>query len=149
MVDEDYLRYRIRSIEYCGERFLKMGVPIVEPTGGHAVYIDAKSFLPHIPQHEYPGLALVNELYCAGGIRGVEIGTVMFGKLNPKTKRDTVSDMELVRPAFPRRVYTQSHVDYIVEVMEAIVKRKKEIRGYHITHQDPVMRHFTAKFEPV
>ena len=140
VVDEDYLKYRIRSIAYCGEKFLKMGVPIVEPPGGHAVYIDAKAFLPHIPSSAFPALALANELYLAGGIRAVEIGSVMFGDK---------ARMELVRLAFPRRVYTQSHVDYIVEVMHSVVRKKKRIPGYKMIYQEPVMRHFTARFKPV
>ncbi|MBI3016848.1 MAG: tryptophanase [Deltaproteobacteria bacterium] len=143
VLEEDYLKYRIRSIEYFGEKLVAMGVPIVEPPGGHAIYIDAKAFLPHIPPLEYPGQALVNELYVAAGIRAVEIGSVMFGKA------DTPADMELVRLAFPRRVYTQSHVDYIVEAMEEIVKYKKKLQGVQITQQEPIMRHFTAHFEPL
>jgi len=145
-VEEDYLRYRVRTIAYCGERFLKMGVPIIEPTGGHAIYIDAKAFLSHIPASQYPGQALVAELYIEGGIRSVEIGSVMFGKLDPKTKREIPAEMELVRLAFPRRVYTQSHADYIIEVMEKIVKNKKKLKGYKMTYQEPMMRHFTAHF---
>lgn len=140
VLEEDYLRYRIRSIEYFGEKLLAMGVPIVEPPGGHAIYIDAKAFLPHIPPLEYPGQALVNELYLVAGIRAVEIGSVMFGKN---------AVMELVRLAFPRRVYTQSHVDYILECMEELNKNKKQLRGFRITHQEPTLRHFTAHFEPL
>ena len=119
------------------------GVRIVERPGGHAIYIDAKAFLPHIPPLEYPGQALVNELYLVAGIRAVEIGSVMFGKA------DKPADMELVRLAFPRRVYTQSHVDYIVEAMEDIVKHKKKLHGFRITAQEPTLRHFTAHFEPL
>lgn len=149
VVEEDYLRYRVRSIAYCGERFVEMGVPIIEPTGGHAVYIDARAFLSHIPPLEYPGQALVNELYLEGGIRSVEIGSVMFGKIDSRTKKEIPADMDLVRLAFPRRVYTQSHADYIVEVMRMIVGRKKKIRGYRMTRQESMMRHFTAHFEPL
>jgi len=138
VLEEDYLRYRIRSIEYFGEKLLAMGIPIVEPPGGHAIYIDAKAFLPHIPSAEFPGQALVNELYLVAGIRAVEIGSVMFGKN---------ATMELVRLAFPRRVYTQSHVDYMLECMEEIVKNKKHLRGFRITQEEPYLRHFTAHFE--
>src|SRR3989338_334874 len=140
VLEEDYLRYRIRSIEYFGEKLTAMGVPIVEPPGGHAIYIDAKAFLPHIPPLEYPGQALVNELYLVAGIRAVEIGSVMFGKN---------ATMELVRLAFPRRVYTQSHVDYILEGMAEIAKLKAAIGGYKIIEEPPFLRHFTAKFAPV
>ncbi len=149
VLEEDYLRYRIRSIEYFGEKILALGVPIVEPPGGHAIYMDAKAFLPHIPPLEYPGQALVNELYLVAGIRAVEIGSVMFGKVDPKTGQEKSAEMELVRLAFPRRVYTQSHVDYLVEAMEEVVKHKKKLRGFRMVAQEPSLRHFTAHFEPL
>jgi tryptophanase len=147
IVDEDYLRYRLRSMAYIGERLEAMGVPIVRPTGGHAVFIDARRLLPHIPPREYPGQALAVALYLEGGIRSCEIGTVMFG-LKPDGT-EVAAPMDLVRMAFPRRVYTQSHADYIVEVFEEIVARKDSLKGMKITWQPSAMRHFTAKFAPL
>ncbi len=149
IVDEEYLRYRIRSVEYLGERLLAAGIPIVEPPGGHAIYIDAKRMLPHIPSHEYPGQTIVCELFRAGGIRSVEIGSVMFGKYDPSSGALISPPMELVRLALPRRVYTQSHVDYVIEVAEDVVGRKDALRGFRIIEEAPVLRHFTAKFEPL
>lgn len=148
VLEEDYMRYRIRSVEYFGEKLLNMGVPIIKPVGGHAVYIDAKGLLPHIPPHEYPGIALCNALYLEGGVRCVEIGSLMFGK---KGKDGAIISpaMELVRLAFPRRVYTQSHVDYLVEVAEEVAKKKETLRGYTITYEAPFLRHFTAKLKPL
>src|SRR3989338_1985909 len=140
VVDEDYLKYRIRTIEYIAIRLIQMGIPIVQPPGGHAIYIDAASFLKHIPRSQFPGQSLVCELYVRGGVRGVEIGSVMFG---------ANTDMELVRLAFPRRVYTQSHVDYLLEVIEEITKNKSRLHGYKITYEEPIMRHFTAHFKPI
>lgn len=147
IIDEDYLRYRLRSMAYIGERLEAMGVPIVRPTGGHAVFIDARRLLPHIPPKEYPGQALAVALYLEGGIRSCEIGTVMFGLKPDGTEVE--APMDLVRMAFPRRVYTQSHADYIVEVFEEIVARKDELKGMKITWQPTAMRHFTAKFAPL
>jgi tryptophanase len=147
IVDEDYLRYRLRSMAYIGERLEAMGVPIVRPTGGHAVFIDARRLLPHIPPKEYPGQALAVALYLEGGIRACEIGTVMFGLKPDGTEVE--APMDLVRMAFPRRVYTQSHADYIVEVFEEIVARKDALKGMKITWQPSAMRHFTAKFAPL
>lgn len=147
IVDEDYLRYRLRSMAYIGERLEAMGVPIVRPTGGHAVFIDARRLLPHIPPKEYPGQALAVALYLEGGIRACEIGTVMFGLKPDGTEVE--APMDLVRMAFPRRVYTQSHADYIVEVFEEIVARKDSLKGMKITWQPSAMRHFTAKFAPL
>ncbi len=149
IVDEDYLRYRIRSVEYLGERLLAAGVPIVEPPGGHAIYVDAKRMLPHIPPHEYPGQTLVCELFRAGGIRSVEIGSVMFGRYDAATGSLISPPMELVRLALPRRVYTQSHVDYVIEVAEDVARRKEALRGFRIVEEAPMLRHFTAKFEPL
>ena len=144
----DYLRYRIRSTEYLGHKLTAAGVPIVLPTGGHAVYIDAKAMLPHIPVHHYPGLALANALYLQGGIRGVEIGSVMFGKYNAANQL-IPAPMELVRLAIPRRVYTQSHMDYVAEAIIELNKQKEDIKGYAITYQAPLLRHFTAQFKPL
>jgi tryptophanase len=146
-LDPDYLRYRIRSIEYLGERLTAAGVPIVQPTGGHAVYIDAKAMLPHIPPGEFPAWALSCALYLEGGVRGVEIGSVMFGRQPDGTEKPAA--MELVRLAFPRRVYTQSHVDYLGEVILRVHELRNRIRGLRFTHAPEVLRHFTARFEPV
>lgn len=147
IVDEDYLRYRLRTCAYIGERLEAMGVPIVKPTGGHAVFVDARRLLPHIPPKEYPGQALAVALYEEGGIRSCEIGTVMFG-LRPDGT-EAPAPMDLVRLAIPRRVYTQSHADYIVEVFEEIVARKDAMKGFRIAWQPSAMRHFTAKFAPL
>ncbi len=149
VLDEDYLRYRIASTRYLGEKISLAGVPIVEPPGGHAIYIDAKSMLPHIPPEQYPGQALVVELFLEAGIRAVEIGSVMFGKIDPETGTETLAPMELVRLAIPRRVYTQSHIDYVVEAILRVHQRREEIHGYQIIEQAPFLRHFTAKFEMV
>jgi tryptophanase len=147
VLEEDYLRYRIRSIAYLGEKLTAAGVPIVQPTGGHAVYIDARDMLPHIPATQYPAWSLNNALYLLGGVRGVEIGTVMFGMQPDGTEKPAA--MELVRLAFPRRVYTQSHVDYLVEVILSAHEQRKDLRGYRITSQANVLRHFTARLEAV
>lgn len=144
--DEDYLKYRIRSTQYLGEKISKMGIPIMLPVGGHAVYVDSKALYPHIPVDQYPGQALVCELYLKGGIRCVEVGSVMFGKYDDKGKLIPAS-MELVRLAIPRRVYTQSHVDYVVEVFQEIINNKDQVRGIKITHEPKFLRHFTAHFE--
>jgi tryptophanase len=147
IVDEQYLRYRVRTNEYIGEKLLALGVPIIQPVGGHAVFVDARRFLPHIPALGYPGQALAVALYEMGGIRACEIGSVMFG-LGPDGV-EKPADMELVRLAMPRRVYTQSHADYLVEVFEEVVRRKGELRGLRIVSQPPRLRHFTARFEPL
>jgi len=146
ILDEDYLKYRIRSIEYFGEKLQKDGVPILIPTGGHAIFIDAKRFLPQIPPQMYPGQSVAVELYLEGGIRSVEIGSVMFGKeaggkFNP-------AQLELVRLAIPRRVYTQSHIDYAAEIMIDVYKRRDKLPGYEITYEPQFLRHFTAHFNP-
>lgn len=143
---EDYLRYRVRSVAYLGDKMIAAGIPIVQPTGGHAVYIDAAALLPHIPASQYPAQALCVELYLAAGIRAVEIGSVMFGRPQPDGSEIPAS-LELVRLTFPRRVYTQSHVDYLFEAIQYVTQRAKEIRGLRITHQAPALRHFTAQFE--
>jgi tyrosine phenol-lyase len=136
---QDYLEYRIASTAYLGNHIAAEGVPIVQPPGGHAVYIDARAFLPHIPPDRFPGVALANELYLEGGIRSVEIGTLMFG---------AAAKMDLVRLAIPRRVYTQSHIDYVVEIILEVWKKRDQIHGMKLTYEAPFLRHFTAKLEP-
>ncbi|HEX9252046.1 MAG TPA: tryptophanase [Ignavibacteriaceae bacterium] len=148
IVDEHYLQYRIRSVEYLGERLVAAGVPIIEPPGGHAIYIDAKRFLPNIPADQYPGQSIVAELYLEGGVRAVEIGSVMFGRYD-KNGKLIPSMMELVRMAIPRRVYTQSHIDYLIEVVIEVYKNREKLKGYKITYEAPMLRHFTARFEPI
>ncbi|MBD3237136.1 MAG: tryptophanase [Candidatus Eisenbacteria bacterium] len=145
---EDYLRYRIRSVEYFSEKLQSGGVPMILPPGGHAIYLDAAAFLEHIPREQFPGQVLANELFLAGGIRGVEIGTVMFGKRDPESGRTRHPAMELVRLAIPRRVYTQSHVDFAAEVILEVHQRRTELRGLRMTYEAPFLRHFTARFEP-
>ncbi|MBS3967446.1 MAG: tryptophanase [Truepera sp.] len=145
-LDEDYLRYRLRSVEYLGEKLTAAGVPIVQPPGGHAIYLDAQAMLPHIPPHEYPAWALSLVLYLAGGVRSVEIGSVMFG-LQPDGSEQPAA-MELVRLAFPRRVYTQSHVDYLAEVLIYVHSLRERIRGVHIIEAPAVLRHFSARLAP-
>lgn len=142
----DYLEYRIKSTAYLGEHLHKMGVPVMMPIGGHAVYVDAKRLYPHIPVNEYPGQALVCELYLKAGIRSVEIGSVMFGKYD-ENKELIPAPMELVRLAIPRRVYTQSHIEYVIETFEEILKEKDSTKGYKIVEEPPFLRHFTARFE--
>ena len=139
-LEEDYLRYRIASTAYLGNHIAEHGVPIVQPPGGHAIYIDAKAFLPHIPADQFPGVALATELYLEGGIRSVEIGSLMFAE---------AAKMELVRLAIPRRVYTQSHVDYVVEIILRVWERRARIKGMRLTYQAPFLRHFTAHLEPI
>jgi tryptophanase len=146
-LDEGYLRYRIRSIAYLGEKLMAAGVPIVQPTGGHAVYIDAREMLSHIPPLQYPAWSLNNALYLLGGVRGVEIGTVMFGLQPDGTEQPAA--MDLVRLAFPRRVYTQSHVDYLAEVILAVNAQRDRVPGHRIVWQAPVLRHFTARLQPI
>ncbi len=147
VVDDDYLRYRIRSTAYLGEALVEAGIPCVQPIGGHAVYIDAGALLPHVPPLAYPGQSLAVALYREGGIRGCEIGSVMFG-MHPDGS-ETPAPMELVRLAIPRRVYTQSHVDYVIEVCRWVAERAKDLRGYRIAEQPAQLRHFTARFEPL
>ncbi|MBC8197568.1 MAG: tryptophanase [Candidatus Marinimicrobia bacterium] len=145
-MDENYLEYRIISTQYLGEKISEAGVPIVQPPGGHAIYIDAKAMLPQIPPHEYPGQALICELYLESGIRSVEIGTVMFGSTDKETGKEILAPMELVRLAIPRRTYTQSHIDYVVESIINVYHRKNEITGLKMTYQAEHLRHFTAHF---
>ena len=139
-LEEDYLRYRITSTAYLGNHIAEKGVPIVQPPGGHAIYLDARAFLPQIPPEQFPGVALACELYLEGGIRSVEIGTLMFGK---------AAEMDLVRLAIPRRVYTQSHIDYVIEVILEVWQRREQIRGLKLTYEAHFLRHFTARLEPV
>jgi tryptophanase len=148
ITDPDYLRYRTRSVAYLAERAWAAGVPTVRPPGGHAVYLDAKRLLPQIPAHEYPAQALAAELYLEGGVRGVEIGTLMFGRPGP-AGRDLPAPHELVRLALPRRVHTQSHVDYVGEVIAAVAARAGALRGYRVVEQAAWLRHFTARLEPL
>jgi len=147
VVDEDYLRYRIQSTAYFGEALAAAGVPLVQPFGGHAIYLDARALLPHIAPLEYPGQALAVALYREGGIRGCEIGTVMFGQ-HPDGI-ETAAAMDLVRLAIPRRTYTQSHIDYAIEVVQYVAERASSLRGFRISQQPAALRHFTARFEPL
>jgi len=149
VVHEDYLEYRLASVRYLGEHVSSHGVPIVQPPGGHAIYLDAAAFLPHVPPLQLPGAALCAELYVEGGLRGVEIGTVMFGRHDPTTGEETAANSELVRLAVPRRVYTQSHIDYVVEIILDVFRRREAIGGFRFTKQAAVLRHFTARFEPL
>jgi tryptophanase len=146
--DADYLHYRIRSTAYLGNKLSEMGIPLMLPIGGHAVYIDAKEMYPHIPVDQYPGQTLAAELYLVGGIRSVEIGSVMFGKYD-KDHKLIPAEMELVRLAIPRRVYTQSHIEYVIEVFAEVQKRAKNSKGFKITYEPEFLRHFTAHFEPL
>jgi tryptophanase len=146
VMDEHYLHYRIRSMEYLTEKLMKAGVPVMQPAGGHAVYLDAKAFLPHVPVDQYPGQALVAALYVEGGIRSVEIGSLMFGKYDAEGELLPAA-MELVRLAIPRRVYTQSHIDYVAEVIIDVFNQRYEIGGMKIIDEAPMLRHFTVKLE--
>jgi len=143
-----YLTYRIRSTSYLGEKLIAKGVPVMQPIGGHAVYIDARTFYPHLPVDQYPGQALVCELYKVGGIRAVEVGSLMFGKYDDKGKL-IPSAMDLVRLAIPRRVYTQSHIDYVIALFDELIREKEKAKGYKILFETPLLRHFTCKLEPV
>jgi tryptophanase len=144
VVSHDYLRYRVRSTAYLADALASSGIPVVQPAGGHAVYIDARGMLPHIPPLEYPGQALAVALYVEGGVRGCEIGTVMFGRRPDGT--ESAAAMDLVRLAIPRRTYTQSHIDYVIEVVRHVAARAPEMRGLRIVSEPPALRHFTARF---
>jgi tryptophanase len=148
-LEEDYLSYRLQQVAYLAERIRDQGLQIIEPPGGHAVYVDAGALFPHIPHNEYPGQTLTVELYLEGGIRAVEIGSVMFAHPDPETGQMVYPRLELVRLAIPRRVYTQSHLDYVAEVLGRIAERAPRLRGYRITDAPPFLRHFTARFEPL
>jgi len=148
-LEPDYQKYRISSTAYLGDHIAEGGVPIVQPPGGHAIYIDAAAMCPQIPALEYPGIALTVELYREAGIRAVEIGSVMFGALDPETGERVAARNELVRLAIPRRVYTQSHVDYAVEAILSVYERREAMAGYEITYEPPFLRHFTARFAPL
>ena len=148
VLDENYLKYRIRSIEYIGEKLVKAKVPILLPTGGHAIYIDAKKIAPHISSQNFPGQSVSCDLYVRGGIRSVEIGSVMFGKYDEQNNFIAPS-MELVRLAIPRRVYTQSHIDYVIEVIVESYNNRKQLRGFEISYAPKILRHFTAKFKMI
>jgi tryptophanase len=145
-VQPDYLRYRIGSTAYLGNALLAAGVPVVQPIGGHAVYLDARALLPHIEALHYPGQALAVALYVTGGVRATEIGSVMFGRQPDGT--EVAAAMELVRLAIPRRTYTQSHIDYVVEVVTAVAGEAESLRGYRMTYEPKALRHFTARYEP-
>ncbi len=145
-LDYDYQVYRHATVEYMGKKLLKLGIPHVRPVGGHAVFLDAKAMLPHIPPLHYPGIGLVNELYLEGGIRSVELGSVMFGRVDA-AGREQPAPLELVRLAFPRRVYTQSHFDYVLEVLEDVWHKRARLSGYRITYQPTFLRHFSCHFE--
>jgi tryptophanase len=147
VISHDYLKYRIGSTAYLGEALAKMGIPVVQPIGGHAVYIDAKALLPHIAPLQYPGQALAVELYRAGGIRGCEIGSVMFGRKPDGS--EVPAAMELVRLAIPRRTYTQSHIDYVIEVCAEVLRRAPKLKGFRIQQEPPALRHFTSQFAPL
>jgi tryptophanase len=147
VVEEPYLRYRIRSIEYLHERLTAAGVPVLQPAGGHAVYLDARALLPQVPPLSYPGIALANALYVEAGIRGCEIGTVMFGRQPDGSEREAA--MDLVRLAVPRRVYTQSHIDYVAEAVIGVAAMRQRLCGYRIVTSPELLRHFTAVFEPL
>jgi len=146
---EEYLEYRLATARYLGEHISGAGVPIVQPPGGHAVYIDAAAFLPHVPPLELPGQSLVAEFFVEGGIRGVEVGTVMFGRRDPETGEEGTAPMELVRLAIPRRVYTQSHMDYAVAAILDVWDRRQRVGGFRFTEQARVLRHFSARFRPL
>ncbi|HZY09579.1 MAG TPA: tryptophanase, partial [Bacteroidota bacterium] len=146
VLDEHYLTYRLRSVEYLGEKLTAAGVPILQPPGGHAIYLDVKRFVPHIPQHQFPGQALVCELFRVGGVRSVEIGSVMFGKTDKASGKFIPPHMELVRLAIPRRVYTQSQIDYVIESVIEVFKNRSNLKGYRIVYEAPMLRHFTARF---
>jgi len=149
VLDENYLIYRIRSVEYLAEKLIDRGIPVLIPPGGHAVYLDAKRFAPHIPPEQFPGQSVVVELFRVGGIRSVEIGSVMFGRRDKETGKFIPHTMELVRLAIPRRVYTQSHIDYVIEVITEVYRNRDKLKGYKIVWEAPLLRHFTARFEPI
>jgi tryptophanase len=147
-LDEKYLEYRLGQTAYLGKRLRQVGIPIVEPPGGHAIYVDAGALLPHVPAESFPGQSLVVELYIEGGVRAVELGSVVFARTDPETGENILPDLELVRLAIPRRVYTQAHIDYVVETFARIYERRESIPGYQIIYAPELLRHFTARFKP-
>ena len=149
VLNENYLHYRISQVKYLGELLDKAKVPIVKPIGGHAVYLNAKEFLTHIPQEQFPGQALTVSLYKEAGIRAVEIGSLMFAHRNADTGEMVYPDLELVRLAIPRRVYTTQHMNYVAEAIIDIYKKRRKIKGLYIVYEAPVLRHFTARLEEV
>ena len=149
ITDKNYLEYRAKSISYLGEKALSYDIPIVQPAGGHALYIDAKTFVPHIPSHQYPGHSVACEIYLIGGVRAVELGTLAFGVAGVNGEPDTPATHELVRLAAPRRTYTQSHFDYVAEVLKKLAESKEKLKGYEIIEQPAQLRHFTAKLRPL
>jgi tryptophanase len=148
ILDENYLETRIKQVEYLGNRLLEAQIPIIQPIGGHAVYIDVKRFLPNISQDELPGQALAIELYSEAGIRSVEIGTVLAGR-DPITGKNIHPKLELLRLAIPRRVYTNTHMDAVADALVNIYKRREKIRGFRFVYEPPRLRHFLAKFQPI
>jgi tryptophanase len=148
-LDEDYLAYRLAQTAYLAERLLEIGVPIIEPPGGHAVYVDAGRLFSHIPHAEFPGQALAIELFRDGAVRAVEIGSVMFAHPDPRTGIMQYPSLEMVRLAIPRRVYTQSHLDYVANTFKNIVARRTSVCGFRFTYAPELLRHFTARFEPI
>ena len=149
VLQEDYLAYRISQVEELGDRLIEAGVPILRPTGGHAVYLDAKNFLSHIPQSQFPGIALTVALYAHAGIRAVEIGSLMFAHDDPDSGETVYPDLELVRLAIPRRVYTNSQMQYVAENIIELFEDRGKIKGYEIEYQAKVLRHFTARLKPL
>jgi tryptophanase len=148
-LDERYLAYRTGQTAYLAGRLLEAGIPIIEPAGGHAIYLDAGRLLPHIPHEEFPGQALAAALYLEGGVRGVEIGSVMFAYPDPESGQIQYPQLELVRLALPRRVYTQAHLDYVIDTLARLAEQRESLRGYRLTYAPPLLRHFTARFEPL
>jgi tryptophanase len=148
-LDERYLAYRLGQTAYLASRLLEAGIPIIEPPGGHAIYLDAGRMLPHIPHAEFPGQALAAGLYLEGAVRGVEIGSVMFAHPNPDTGEMVYPQLELVRLALPRRVYLQSHLDYVADTLARLAEQSSKMHGYRLTYAPPLLRHFTARFEPL
>ena len=150
-IDEEYLKYRIEQVQYLGEELSKKGIPIILPTGGHGVYVDAQKFYPHIPQSEFPGQALVVELYKTAGVRGVELGSCAFSKKDKETGKIIYPDLELVRLTVSRRVYTNRHMDVVINALEDVFKRRDQMKGLKLTYEGPIisLRHFTAKFEMI
>jgi tryptophanase len=149
VLDENYLRYRLAATRYLGEGLQQVGMPIVRPPGGHAIYIDAGSFLPHVPPRQLPAQALACAFYLEGGVRGVEIGTLMFGGKDPATQQERIAPLELLRLALPRRTYTKSQIDYVIEVASDVVAQKDSLKGLQITEEAPHLRHFTARLRPL